>query len=454
MAKDFTKGNPVKVIFTFAMPMLIGNIFQQLYSTVDSIVVGNFEGKNALAAISGSSSVQMLLIGIAFGFTAGMSVVISQVYGARDFDKLKKTFSTGLIFVIALATVLGVIGIFISKPILVALGTPEEIMVDSVKYLQMMFIGMPASFLYNMYSSVLRAVGDSKTPLYFLIIASIINIVLDYGFVAFFGWGVMGVAVATVIAQFISGMLCHVYINKKVEIFRIGKGEWVFDKTILGAIINYGLPSAIQQSVISLGFLAVQKFVNYFGADMMAAFGVANRVENFATMPIMQFAMALSMYAGQNIGAGEEKRATDGVKATIFMQVIFCAVMFVLLPIMAGPLIDLFGLAEDPRVVELGIMGIDFSVKFYVIFAIFQALNQFHRGVGDTKFSMVASLLMILVRIPATYAMVYIFQLGEISIWAGMIIGWTTSLIANSIRFLTGGWRGKAFVQKRMRTEE
>lgn len=449
LAKDFTQGNPAKVIFNFAMPMLIGNIFQQLYSTVDSIIVGNFEGKNALAAVNGSGSVQMLIIGVAFGFTAGMSVVLSQVYGARDFDKLKRTFSTGMIFVLVLATVLGALGFVVSKPVLMALDTPAEILTDSTRYLQIMFLGLPAMFLYNMYASVLRAVGDSKTPLYFLIIASIINIVLDYVFVAFFSWGVVGVAVATMIAQLVSGILCHIYIGRNVEIFSLGKGEWIFDKSILGAIINYGLPSAIQQSIISISFLAVQKFVNYFGTDMMAAFGVANRIESFVTMPMMQLAMALSMYAGQNIGAGQEKRAKDGVKATMIMQIIFCVAMIVILPLVAKPLINLFGLANDPRVIELGIMGIDFSVKFYVIFALFQTLNQFHRGVGDTMFSMVASLLMVFVRIPATYVMIYIIQLGEISVWAGMVIGWCTALLANSVRFLAGGWRGKAFVQKK-----
>ncbi|MEG1862545.1 MAG: MATE family efflux transporter, partial [Oscillospiraceae bacterium] len=301
MAKDFTKGSPAKVIFSFAMPMLIGNVFQQLYSTVDSIIVGNFVGKNALAAISGSTSVQFLIIAVAFGFTAGMSVVLSQVYGARDYDKLKRTFSTGLIFVFFMSIVLAVFGYFVSEPILRALGTPPEILPDSVTYLRVMFVGLPAMFLYNMYAAVLRAVGDSKTPLYFLIIASIINIVLDYSFVVFFSWGVMGVALATMIAQIISGILCFFYINKNVEIFHLRKDEYIFDKEIIGAIVKYGLPAAVQQSIMSISFLAVQKFVNYFGGDMMAAFGVANRIEGFVTMPMMNMAMALSMFAGQNI---------------------------------------------------------------------------------------------------------------------------------------------------------
>ena len=214
MAKDFTEGHPFKVIFLFSLPMLIGNIFQQLYSTVDSIIVGNFVGKNALAAISGSGSVQFLLVAISFGFTAGISVVLSQVYGAKEYDKLKRAFSTSLIFVLSLALLLGIIGIAISTPLLKLLGTPDDIMPDAVAYLRIMFIGMPASFLYNMCSSALRSVGDSKTPLYFLIIASVGNIVLDLLFVAVIPMGVIGAALATIIAQCLSGVLCMFYMNK------------------------------------------------------------------------------------------------------------------------------------------------------------------------------------------------------------------------------------------------
>ena len=450
MAKDFTQGNPMKVIFTFAIPMLLGNIFQQLYSTVDSIIVGNFEGASAIAAVSASTSLQFFMISIAFGFTAGMSVVISQVYGARDYEKMKRVFSTGFIFVLILACVLGVLGAVISKPVLELLGTHESILPNSVKYLRIMFLGLPFAFAYNMYAAVLRAVGDSKTPLYFLIISAVTNIVLDYVFVAFFGMGVAGVAFATIISQAFSGALCHIYIGKKIQIFHLGKGEWIFDKEILGAIINYGLPAAIQQSVVSMGMMFVQSFVNYYGPDMTAAYGVYGRIENFVTMPLMQFAMALSMYAGQNIGAGEEKRAKDGIKATMIMQAIFSFAMAFILPAVAPALIGLFGLVNDVDVVRLATMGIDFMAKFLVIFGLFQAFNQFLRGVGDTKFSMVTSLVMMFIRIPATYMFVYVMPIGEISLWVGMLIGWVIAFVMNGIRFFSGGWRGKAYVSKRV----
>lgn len=448
MAKDFTKGNPAKVIFSFALPMLIGNVFQQLYSTVDSVIVGNFVGKNAIAAVGGSFSIQFLILSIAIGFTTGMSVVIAQVYGARDFEKLKRTFSTGVIFIAGLAVVLTALGIILTKPLLIMLGTPEAIMADAVTYLAIMFLGFPALFLYNMYASVLRAVGDSKTPLYFLIVATVVNIVLDVVFVVYFKMGVAGVAIATLIAQLVSGVLCHIYVWKKVEFFRLTKKDLIFDKEILKAIIKYGLPAAIQQSVMSLSFLAVQRFVNFYGEDMIAAYVVVNKIENLVTLPMMNVAMALSMYAGQNIGAGEVKRAQDGVNATLKIQAAFCLAMFIVLPFISRELIILFGLGDDMAVMSIGAMAINFSAKFYFLFAAFQTLSNFHRGVGDAQFSMLATIGMILIRIPATYVMVYILQLGEISIWAGMVIGWTTVLIINSVRYFTGGWKGKAFIQK------
>lgn len=454
MARDFTSGSPMKTIFLFAIPMLLGNLFQQLYSTVDSIIVGNYEGAFALAAVSASTSVQFLLVAIAFGFTAGMSVVISQVFGARDYEKMKRVFSTGFIFIVCLSVVLAFIGLGITKPVLHLLKTPDNIMPNSIRYLRIMFMGLPFQFVYNMYASVLRAVGDSKTPLYFLIIAALTNIALDLLFVAAFGMGVSGVALATLLSQALSGFLCHLYVRKNVQIFRLDKEEWVFDKEIIGAIINYGLPSAVQQSVVSIGMMFVQSYVNFFGADMTAAFGVSNRIENFVTMPLMQFAMALSMFAGQNIGAGHEKRARDGVKATMTMQLIFALTMAFVLPIIAPAIINLFGLAEDVKVVELATMGISFAARFLFVFGMFQALNQFHRGVGDTKFAMFASICMVFVRVPATHIMVHILHLGEISIWAGMIIGWLTAFTLNIIRFLTGGWKGKAYVSRRAEAAE
>ncbi len=450
MARDFTTGKPMKTIFMFAVPMLIGNVFQQLYSTVDTIIVGNYEGSQAIAAVSASTAMQFLLVSIAMGFTSGMSVVISQVYGARDYEKMKSVFSTGFIFVTILAFVLAIVGFFISEPVLVLLGTDASILPDSAIYLKIMFLGMPFQFVYNMYASVLRAVGDSKTPLYFLMISALTNIVLDIVFVANFRMGVAGVAWATLIAQALSGLLCHIYVGKKVQIFKLGKGEWKLEKELLKPIVSYGLPSSIQQSVVSLGMLFVQTQINFFGPNMTAAYGVSNRIQNFATMPQMQLAMALSMFAGQNIGAGEEKRAKDGIKATMFMQLIYAGAMFFILPVIAPGLIKLFGLADDKVVLDLATMGLSFMARMVWIFGMFQALNQFHRGVGDTKFSMFASLCLVFVRVPITYIMVHVIQLGEISIWAGMVTGWLVALTANTIRFLTGGWRGKAYVQGRV----
>lgn len=428
--------------------MLIGNIFQQLYSTVDTIIVGNFVGKNAVAAVGGTFSIQFLVLSMAIGFTTGMSVVISQLYGAKDYERLKRAFSTSAIFSLVLSVVLGIVGILVISPLLkYMLQTPAEIYADSYIYLFITFIGYPFTLMYNMYAAVLRAVGDSKTPLYFLIIAAITNIVLDLVFVVYFDMAVAGVAIATMISQAISVVCCHMYVGKKYEIFKLTKDTLVFDKELLKGIIRYGVPSAIQQSVLSLNFMVVQRFVNFFGADMTAAFSVVNKIENFVTMPQMNLAMALSMFAGQNIGAGEEERAKQGVKDVLKMQTVFWAVIVFIIPMAAGTLIGLFGMGDDARVMAIGVEAIKLCSKLYILFGFMQTFSNFLRGVGDAKYSMFTTICMIFIRLPFTYLLVHIVQYGEMSIWLGMGMGWLTVMTMNIIRYIKGGWKGKAFVQ-------
>ena len=448
MKHDFLTGNPGRVVLVFAIPMLIGNIFQQLYSTVDTIIVGNFVGKNAVAAVGGTFSIQFLVLSLAMGFTTGMSVVISQLYGAKDYIRLKRAFSTSAIFSIALSFVLGIVGILVINPLLTyMLQTPAEIYEGSYIYLFITFAGYPFTLLYNMYAAVLRAVGDSKTPLYFLIIAAITNIILDLVFVVMFDMGVAGVAIATMIAQAFSCVCCHIYVGRKYEIFKLTKETLVFDTELLKGIIRYGVPSAIQQSVLSLNFMVVQRFVNFFGADMTAAFSVVNKIENFVTMPQMNLAMALSMFAGQNIGAGEEERAKQGVKDVLKMQTAFWLVILFVLPMIAGGLIHLFGMGDDAHVMSIGVQAIKLCSKLYILFGFMQTFSNFLRGVGDAKYSMVTTICMILIRLPFTYLLVHIVQYGEMSIWLGMGMGWLTVMTMNIVRYYRGGWRGKAFVQ-------
>ena len=448
MKQDFLTGNPGKAVLIFAIPMLIGNIFQQLYSTVDTIIVGNFVGKNAVAAVGGTFSIQFLVLSLAVGFTTGMSVVISQLYGARDYDRLKRAFSTNALFSVVLSVVLGILGILVINPLLThMLQTPAEIYDDSYIYLFITFIGYPFTVIYNMYAAVLRAVGDSKTPLYFLILSAVTNIILDLLFVIQFNMAVVGVAVATMIAQALSCVCCHIYVGKKYEIFKLTRNTLVFDTELLKGVIRYGVPSAIQQSVLSLNFMVVQRFVNFFGADMTAAFSVVNKIENFVTMPQMNLAMALSMFAGQNIGAGEEERAKQGVKDVLKMQAAFWLVIVFVLPLIAGVLIQMFGMGDDANVMAIGTEAIRLCSKLYILFGIMQTFSNFLRGVGDAKFSMLTTICMILIRLPFTYVLVHIVQYGEMSIWLGMGMGWLTVTTMNVIRYLKGSWRGKAFVQ-------
>ena len=317
MAKDFTEGHPFKVIFLFSLPMLIGNIFQQLYSTVDSIIVGNFVGKNALAAISGSGSVQFLLVAISFGFTAGISDVLSQVYGAKEYDKLKRAFSTSLIFVLSLALLLGIIGIAISTPLLKLLGTPDDIMPDAVAYLRIMFIGMPASFLYNMCSSALRSVGDSKTPLYFLVFSSILNIFLDLLFIVPFHMGVGGVAWATILSQFLSAILSLVVGLKNFPVLHLHREDFHDLKASAVLHLKTGFPMGFQMSVMCIGQLAMQAVVNGLGTAAVAGYTAASKADQLSVLVNNAMMTAISNYVAQNFGAGRKDRIRQGVRACL-----------------------------------------------------------------------------------------------------------------------------------------
>ncbi len=272
MLKDMTSGSETKHIITFAIPMFIGNIFQQMYNMADAIVVGNFVGKDALAAVGTSFPITFFLIAMVMGLTMGSSIVISQYYGAKDMVKVKRAVSTTYISLLAAALIMSLIGVLISRPLLTLLRTPAEIINDSAAYLKIVFGGLTFMFLYNTLSAILRGLGDSKTPLYFLIISSLINIGLDVLFVAVYKMGVAGVAWATVISQGIASFLCLIYVYKKVEILRIHPKEMIFDKDIFAKSVKLGIPASIQQTVVSMGMMGIQGLVNSYGSITMAAY--------------------------------------------------------------------------------------------------------------------------------------------------------------------------------------
>ena len=305
MTRDMTEGSPAKLILKFSGPMLIGNIFQQLYNMVDSIVVGKFVNKDALAAVGASGSLIFLIFGLTFGLSAGISIVISQYFGAGDYDKVRKSFATATYMIFVAAVIMGLIGFFVGRPLLNLLGTPPEIIDQSTIYVKISFLGILGIAGYNGISAVLRALGDSITPLIFLIVASILNVVLDLLFVIVFKMGVPGVAIATIISQFVSAIGCIIYALNKIKILRMPLNEFKPDRDILKKCIRLGIPVALQNSFVSISMMALQSVINSFQATIMASYTVVNRIEQLVMQPSMSLGAAVASFTGQNIGAGK-----------------------------------------------------------------------------------------------------------------------------------------------------
>jgi len=450
MVKDMTQGSPTKLILAFSLPMLLGNVFQQLYNMVDSIIVGRFEGSNALAAVGTSFPIIFLLVSLIFGLTMGSGVVISQFYGAGQEDKVRRAVSTALSFQMVAALVMSVVGLLLSRPLLVLLRTPPEIIDKSAAYMQIFFGGLIFMFAYNAFAGILRSLGDSRTPLYFLIISSLINVGLDYYFVASLGWGVAGVAWATMIAQGVSAILCIVYVYKRVPLLALKRSEWVFDMEIFKNMLRIGIPSSIQQTVASLGMMAVQGLVNSFGSVTMAAYTAASRMDSFAMMPIQNLAMAAATFTGQNVGAGKLDRVRSGLWSTLGMVVASCLLVSLLVFILGPQMIQLFIDAEETVVISRGVEYMQTVSIFYAIFGVMIVLNSVLRGAGDSMIPMFTTITALIVRVTVAYWLTSIPTISYRGIWWSIPAGWVVGSIVPAVRYLSGAWKDKAVVRQKM----
>jgi len=317
LMKDLTTGNTVKVIVLFALPMLLGNIFQQLYNVVDSIIVGNYLGKEALSAVGASFPVMFALISLVIGIATGSTTVISQYFGAKNYEKVKIAIDTMYVVIFLAALFITFIGIYFTEAIFRLMQLPEDIIPEATKYLQIILSGSLLLFGVNATNGILRGLGDSKTPLYFLIFSTLLNIVLDILFVVVFKFGIEGVAYATISASGVTFILAIIYLNRYHEFIHFSLANFRFDKEIFLKSLKIGLPTGLQQMVVAIGMSAIYRIVNQFDTDVIAAYSVAGRIDSFAIMPAMNFAMALTTFTGQNIGAGKLQRVKEGLKATI-----------------------------------------------------------------------------------------------------------------------------------------
>jgi len=381
-----TEGVIWKQLLAFSMPLLMGNLFQQLYNTVDSVVVGNYIGSEALAAVGSSNSLINLIIGMFMGIATGAGVIISQYYGGKEEQKLHWAVHTCMALSIWGGIFLTVLGIAISPIILRWMGTPEEVMSNSVVYFRIFFGGSLFNLVYNMGAGILRAVGDSRRPLYYLCVSSVVNIVLDLVFVVVFHMGVAGVGYATVTAQFISAMLVMLALTRSNEAYRLELSKIKIDKRMMSRILKIGIPSGVQQSIISLSNVIVQANVNSFGAAAMAGFGSYCKIDGFVMLPLQSFCMAATTFTGQNVGARNIPRVKKGIFQGLVIGAVYTAVMSAVLFFQVDRVLRIF--SSDPAVLEYGHRTMYLLLPFYMTMTVHNILMGSFRGAGKTMVSM------------------------------------------------------------------
>jgi putative MATE family efflux protein len=442
--RDLTTGNEGKLIFQFAAPMLLGNIFQQLFSVVDSIVVGNYIGKTALAAVGASFPVIFVMVSLIIGIVMGTTIVISQYFGAGDMVKVKRAIDTMYIYSFVAGSIATAAGLIFAEPLLRLLVLPEEIMPQATQYLRIYFSGIIIFFGYNGTSAVLRGLGDSKTPLYFLIIATIANIILVILFVGVFKWGVAGAAYATLIANGLAFALAIIWLNKTHKLIRIAIRGLHFDREIFRQSIRIGLPTGIQQMLVAIGGLALMGIVNTFGTNVIAAYSVASRLDSVAIVPAMSFSQALSTFVGQNIGANKISRVRTGLISTVKMSGIVTIVTSLFVVFFGHLIMRLF--TKDLDVITIGNQYLTIVSIFYLLFTMMFIYNGVMRGAGDTFIPMFFSLLSLwIIRIPLAYFLSG--KVGAVGIWWAIPAGWMIGLILSFSYYKTGRWKKKAVVK-------
>lgn len=449
--KSMTEGCIWKQILLFTLPLMAGNFLQQLYNAVDGIIVGNFVSENALAAVGTCSPVTMLFISVAMGLSTGCSILIAQMYGAKKYEDMRQAVSTSLILVVGVGLVLSVVGGVVAKWVLHnVLSVSEAILPDATAYFSIYCFGLVFQFAYNIVSFILRSLGDSSATLYFLLISSVTNIVLDLVFVVVFHWDVPGVAIATVIAQALSAIASVFYMFKKYPILRFAKGEFKFHKDKGLQAIKLGIPTTLQQCVISSGHIAIQRLVNDFG--ITAAFTAAARVENFVLIPIFSFNVGLSTFTGQNVGAGKPDRVRKGLRATQLMGLSTCVAVAALTYIFASPLSALFGVEGESLAVS--IQYIHFISPWFLVFCAYILTSGLLQGAGDVVFTAVNTITSLVIRCVAAYTMGYLFSVGGPAAWMSMPFGWVFSIVLVFARYKWGPWQKKAVVSAEQGEQE
>lgn len=448
---------PGKALFFFALPMILGNLFQQFYTTVDSIIVGQFVGEDALAAVGASYSLTTVFIMIAIGGGIGASVITSQYLGAGIYRKMKTSVSTALISFLVLSLVLSAVGLLGNRGILTGLNTPENILPDAVLYLEIYFLGLPFLFMYNILSSIFNALGNSRTPLYLLIFSSLLNIVMDLVMVRAFHLGVAGVAIATVLAQGLSAVISFCLLLRLLGTFTQEtdpqkaheadeEKRKLYDFSMLGNMIKVAIPSMLQQSIVSIGMLLVQSVVNGFGSSVLAGYTAGMRIESICIVPMIATGNAVSTFTAQNLGAGKPERVKKGYLAGVKMVAAFAVGICLILTVFHEAIINAFlETGSDASAFATGNDYLTFIAFFFVCIGMKAITDGVLRGAGDVVVFTLANLVNLGIRV--SFAFYFAGIIGVEAVWFAVPMGWTTNFVISFIRYLSGKWSRKKLIK-------
>ena len=430
MTKDLTTGKIMPILVNFTVPLVLGNLFQLTYNAVDSIIVGHFVGKEALAAVGICNPISTLMILFLNGLCMGASILMGIQYGAKDYKTLHRQISTTMLSGVVFSFFLTLFCVVFAVPILHLLQVDASIMEMTRQYLRIIFLGLMFTFLYNFFSSTLRALGDSASPLYFLIISAVLNIFGDLFFVIVLKAGSNGCAISTVLSEALCCLFCVIYIQKKVPILRLGKKWLVFDSRLLKKTIAYGWASAMQQATVQMGKIAIQALVNTMGVSVAAAFAVVNRIDDFAITPEQNIAHAMTALMAQNKGAGKNDRMREGFRCGMILEIVYGAAVMVICQVFAGELMALF--VKDEEVIGHGVIYLHLIAVMYILPAVTNAIQGFFRGIGDLKVTLMSSFTNMTVRVIAAAPMVLLWNFGIEALPYSYLAGWVAMLLVET----------------------
>ncbi len=442
---DMTKGNITGLLLKFALPMLVGNIFQQFYNMADAAIVGKFVGSRALGAVGSVGSLNFLFFSLCMGLGVGMGILVSQYFGAGEEDYVKKIIANAVYITATVGILMSLCGVFLAKPILEVMNTPQESFADALVYMRIVCGATVVVAGYNTVSSILRALGDSKTPLVFLVVACFVNIVLDLVFVRVFKMGVAGAALATAASQAIAMIGSLWFGMRRTSYLRLERRHFKFDRNILHDSVQIGLPIAGQNALIAFSCVALQSVVNSYGAVVMAAYTATSRVEQLVQQPFASLGTAVSTFAGQNVGAERYDRVKDGCKKSVLIVAVFSIIMTAVMFLLGNQIVGLF--VDDPKVIAIGSKGLRITSLMYFGLGLIYVMRGMLNGVGDATFAMINGFTEVIGRVGFASLLMMVSTVGVWGIWYTNGLTWALTGIANVLRVLQGKWKTKSVVR-------